>query len=42
MSVQVLDVLDSNNFMDSRVAKMSQDDILRLLGCFNRAGIHFA
>lgn len=40
--MQVLEVLEANNFMNARSAKMSQDDLLRLLSCFNRAGIHFA
>lgn len=40
--LQVVDVLEVNNFADSRVAKMDQNSILRLLDCFNRAGIHFA
>lgn len=39
---KVVEVLEANNFADSRVAKMDQDSILRLLDCFNRAGIHFA
>jgi hypothetical protein len=39
---QVLDILQQNGFEDARVAKMGQDDILRLLACFNAAGIHFA
>mmetsp|Transcript_1622 Transcript_1622/g.4764 ORF Transcript_1622/g.4764 Transcript_1622/m.4764 type:complete len:364 (+) Transcript_1622:229-1320(+) len=39
---KVLEVLEANNFMNARSAKMSQDDLLRLLSCFNRAGIHFA
>jgi hypothetical protein len=40
--VQVLGILQQNDFEDARVAKMGQDDILRLLACFNAAGIHFA
>lgn len=39
---QVLDILQQNGFEDARVAKMGQDDILRVLACFNAAGIHFA
>lgn len=39
---QVLGILQQNGFEDARVAKMGQDDILRLLACFNAAGIHFA
>ncbi len=41
-TVQVLDLLQQNGFEDARVAKMGQDDILRLLACLNQAGIHFA
>lgn len=39
---KVLGILQHNGFEDARVAKMGQDDILRLLACFNAAGIHFA
>jgi hypothetical protein len=42
LRAQVLDILQQNGFEDARVAKMGQDDILRLLACFNAAGIHFA
>ena len=42
LRAQVVDILQQNDFEDARVAKMGQDDILRLLACFNAAGIHFA
>jgi hypothetical protein len=42
LRTQVLGILQQNDFEDARVAKMGQDDILRLLACFNAAGIHFA
>ena len=37
-----MEILQKNGFEESRVAKMSQDDILQLLDCFNKQGIHFA
>ena len=35
-------VLAGGGFEDARSAKLAQDDFLRLLAAFNRAGIHFA
>ncbi|KAK9846462.1 hypothetical protein WJX81_004406 [Elliptochloris bilobata] len=39
---RVLGVLRDGAFEDARSAKLAQDDFLRLLAAFNRAGIHFA
>jgi 18S rRNA (adenine1779-N6/adenine1780-N6)-dimethyltransferase len=39
---RVLGVLAGGGFEDARSAKLAQDDFLRLLAAFNRAGIHFA
>jgi 18S rRNA (adenine1779-N6/adenine1780-N6)-dimethyltransferase len=35
-------VLDSNDFVQMRASKMTQDDFLLLLATFNEKGIHFA
>jgi len=38
----VEEVLDSNDFVQMRASKMTQDDFLLLLATFNEKGIHFA
>eukprot|EP01100_Stratorugosa_tubuloviscum_P002147 TRINITY_DN148_c2_g1_i2.p1 TRINITY_DN148_c2_g1~~TRINITY_DN148_c2_g1_i2.p1 ORF type:complete len:320 (+),score=118.83 TRINITY_DN148_c2_g1_i2:72-1031(+) len=38
----VCQVLDQNNFAEQRSRKLSIDEFLRLLNCFNEAGIRFA
>lgn len=38
----VMALLESNNFSETRANKMDLDDFLRLLNCFNQAGIHFS
>jgi len=35
-------VLDETGFKEQRAAKMSVDDLLKLLSAFHDAGIHFA
>lgn len=39
---KVIEVLRSSGFENARSAKLTQDDFLRLLAVFNKAGIHFA
>ena len=39
---KVLAVLSDSDYSEKRSAKLSQDDFLKLLSCFNAAGIHFA
>ena len=39
---RVLGVLRGGGFEEARSAKLAQDDFMRLLAAFNRAGIHFA
>lgn len=39
---KVLAVLEDNDYADKRSAKLTQDDFLKLLSCFNAADIHFA
>lgn len=38
---KVLLVLDDETFKDKRSSKLTLDDFLKLLFCFNKAGIHF-
>ena len=38
----VLEVLKQGDFEALRTAKLAQEDFLRLLAAFNKAGIHFA
>ena len=35
-------MLRGGGFEEARSAKLAQDDFMRLLAAFNRAGIHFA
>jgi len=42
MKNKVIAILEMNDFLDKRSAKMDIDDFLRLLHCFNKEGIHFA
>ena len=37
----VISVLEKAEFDTSRSAKLAQEDFLRLLAAFNKAGIHF-
>ena len=38
---KVMQVLDDETFKDKRSSKLTLEDFLKLLFCFNKAGIHF-
>lgn len=39
---RVIKVLEENSLDQARTSKLGQDDFLRLLAVFNKAGVHFS